>query len=52
MVEDYPSERTREIQTPRIPVAKIPWIPIVGPQLKKALRKHGCKVVFTAGKKS
>ena len=32
------------------PVVRIPWIPVVGPKLRKALRKHGCSVVFSSGR--
>ena len=32
------------------PVVKIPWIPIVSPKLRRVMRKHGVKVIFTSGK--
>ena len=32
------------------PIIKLPWIPMVSPKLRKVMRKHGVKVVFTSGK--
>ena len=32
------------------PVACIPWVPILGPKLRKLLKKRGVKTVFTAGR--
>ena len=31
------------------PVVKLPWIPRIGPKLRKSFKKHGVKVVFTSG---
>ena len=31
------------------PIVKLPWIPKVGPNLRKVFKKHGVRVVFTAG---
>ena len=32
-------------------IVKLPWIPIIGPKIRKELRKTGCKVVFTSDAK-
>ena len=32
------------------PVACIPWVPILGPKLRKLLKKRGVKTVFTASR--
>ena len=32
------------------PVACIPWVPVLGPKLRKLLKKRGVKTVFTAGR--
>ena len=31
------------------PVVKLPWIPRIGPKLRKSFKKHDVKVVFTSG---
>ena len=31
------------------PIVKLPWIPKVGPNLRKVFKKHGVRVVFTSG---
>ena len=31
------------------PVVKLPWIPIVGPKLRAAYRRHGVSVIFSSG---
>ena len=32
-------------------IAKLPWIPIIGPKIRKELRKTGCRVIFTSAAK-
>ena len=32
------------------PMVKLPWMPVIGPQLRRSLRKHGCTVKFTSGR--
>ena len=32
-------------------IVKLPWIPMIGPKIKKELRKTGCKVIFTTAVK-
>ena len=34
-----------------IHIVKIPWIPILGPKIRKKLRKTGCKVILTSATK-
>ena len=29
-------------------IVKLPWIPIIGPKIRKELRKTGCRVIFTS----
>jgi len=31
------------------PMVKLPWMPVIGPQLRRSLRKYGCTVKFTSG---
>ena len=31
------------------PVVMLPWMPIIGPKLRTAFKKHDVKVIFTAG---
>ena len=45
VIEGEPLRRDEE----SLPVVKIPWIPIIGPKLRAAFKKHHVKVVFTAG---
>ena len=32
-------------------IVKLPWIPIIGPKIRKKLRKTRCKVIFTSAAK-
>ena len=32
-------------------IVKLPWLPIIGPKIRKELRKIGCKVMFTSAAK-
>ena len=32
-------------------IVKLPWIPIIGPKIRKELRKTGCRVIFTSAVK-
>ena len=32
-------------------ITKLPWIPIIGPKIRKELQKTGCKVIFTSATK-
>ena len=32
-------------------IVKLPWIPIMGPRIRKELQKTGCKVIFTSATK-
>ena len=32
-------------------IVQLPWIPIVGPKIRKELQKTGCKVIFTSATK-
>ena len=32
-------------------IVKLQWIPIIGPKIRKGLRKGGCKVIFTSATK-
>ena len=32
-------------------IVKLPWIPIIGPKIRKELRKTGCRVIFTSAAK-
>ena len=32
-------------------ILKLPWIPIIGPKIRKELRKTGCRVIFTSAAK-
>ena len=32
-------------------IVKLPWIPIIGPKIRKELRKTGCTVIFTSAAK-
>ena len=32
-------------------IVKLLWIPIIGPKIRKELRKTGCKVIFTSAAK-
>ena len=32
-------------------IVKLPWIPIIGPKIRKELRKTGCKVIYTSATK-
>ena len=32
-------------------IVKLPWIPIIGPKIKKELWKTGCRVIFTSAAK-
>ena len=32
-------------------IVKLPWIPIIGPKIRKELRKTGCRVIFASAAK-
>ena len=32
------------------PVVTVPWIPILGPRLRKAMRRRGVRTIFTSGR--
>ena len=46
VAHDEEMEKQEEEVTP---VVKLPWMPIIGPKLRAAFRKHDVKVIFTAG---
>ena len=29
-------------------IVKLPWIPIIGPTIRKELQKTGCKIIYTS----
>jgi len=39
---------TEDSETPSAPVLRLPWIPRIGPRIRKTMRKHGVKTVFTS----
>ena len=45
---DTPEEETAQ-QEESVPIVKLPWMPIIGPRLRTSFKKHGVKVIFTAG---
>ena len=52
----YSIIRENKRQTPKTEntgsnIVKLPWIPIIGPKIKKELRKTGCKVIFKSAAK-
>ena len=52
----YSIFRKNKHQTPKTEntvsnIVKLPWIPIIGPKIRKELRKTGCKVIFTSAAK-
>ena len=47
----YSIIRENKRQTPKTEntgsnIVKLPWIPIIGPKIRKELRKTGCEVIF------
>ena len=49
IVADYGTTPAIE-RDPRKPIVRLPWIPVVGPKLRKTLKKYGCSVVFSSGR--
>ena len=52
----YSIFRKNKHQTPKTEntdsnIVKLPWIPIIGPKIRKELPKTGCKVIFTSAAK-
>ena len=52
----YSIIRENKSQAPKIEntdsnIVKLPWIPIIGPKIRKELRKTGCKVIFKSAAK-
>jgi len=49
IVTNYGVNSTIE-RDPTKPVVRIPWIPVIGPKLRKTLKKYGCSVIFSSGR--
>ena len=45
-----PVSTSNESEPSDKPVIRLPWIPVVGPRLRKAMRKRGVRTVFNSGR--
>ena len=50
IISEQDTARTQPDHDATKPMVKLPWIPVIGPQLRRSLRKHGCIVKFTSGR--
>ena len=48
--DDSTTPQVPAAEAPTDPVMRLPWIPRISPRIRKMLRKHGVKTVFTSGR--
>ena len=50
IIQDFSNKNNGNIETDHKKIVKIPWVPGIGPKIKRELKKKGMKNIFTSSR--